>query len=102
LHGDLPALKDWKGTYTQTFKSQILDKLADRLAASGFDRIKGPGYADTPWHISLNGDYADSESIVEMFENEKTDWYLWRVPEPAPDSDCVKSGIDCPSWQPIR
>jgi hypothetical protein len=100
LHGNLPALKNWKGTYTQIVKSRTLDDLADRLVAEGFDRVKGPSHSGTPWHISLNGDHAASKRKVEAFKHGKTNWYLWQVPEP--DKACQDHGTGCPRWQKIH
>lgn len=99
LHGALPALERWKGIWTQTFNSRILDDLANRLKADGFDRIKGPAYARTAWHVSLLGDYRASMSEIESFKHGKTKWYLWQVPEPP--KACQDHGTDCPRWKLI-
>ncbi|MFZ2447436.1 MAG: hypothetical protein WAW37_13855 [Syntrophobacteraceae bacterium] len=99
LHGNLPALANWKGAWTQTFDSRTLDDLADRLAAEGFERIKGPRRVHTPWHISLRGDSAASKKLVEAFKRQKTNWYLWLVPEP--DAACRDQGTGCPHWKRI-
>ena len=105
LHGDLPALSEWSGIWTQTFRSDILDKLANKLDVEGFDKIKGPdhptspGKSGTPWHISLTADQTDSEDMVAAFKSEKTDWYLWLVP--APPQECINYGTNCPTWTRI-
>jgi hypothetical protein len=105
LHGDLPALSKWSGLWTQTFQSDILDKLANKLDVEGFDNIKGPdhptspGKNGTPWHITLTADKTDSEDMVAAFKSEKTDWYLWLVP--APRQECIDDGINCPTWTRI-
>lgn len=99
LHGALPALANWKGIWTQTFKSRILDDLANRLEADGFDQIKGPIHAHTAWHVSLLGDHSASRRKIESFERGKTKWYLWQVPEPP--KACRDHGTGCPRWKRI-
>ncbi len=99
LHGALPALETWKGRWTQTFNSRILDELANRLQADGFDLIKGPIRTRTAWHISMLGNYSASQAEIESLKKGKTDWYLWQVPEPP--KACIKHGRDCPPWNRI-
>lgn len=99
LHGMLPDLVKWKGTYTQTFKSHTLDELAGKLALGGFDKIKGPNHANVPWHISLHSDFATSQRKNNEFKLNKTNWYLWQVPEP--NKTCQEHGTGCPSWHKV-
>lgn len=100
LHGNLPDLVKWKGIYTQVFKSHTLDELSGRLAAEGFDSIKGPDHIKTPWHISLQRDHAASKRKVMEFTRGKTNWYLWQVPKPS--KTCEEYGTSCPYWQKIH
>jgi hypothetical protein len=105
LHGDLPALLEWSGIWTQTFQSEILDTLANKLEVEGFEKIKGPdhptspGKKGTPWHITLTADKTFSKATVAAFKREKTDWYLWLVP--AAPQECIDHGTNCPTWTRI-
>jgi hypothetical protein len=105
LHGDLPALREWSGIWTQTFQSEILDKLANKLDVEGFEKIKGPdhptspGKKGTPWHITLTADKTFSKATITAFKREKTDWYLWLVP--AAPQECIDNGTNCPTWTRI-
>ena len=102
MHGDLYPLKQWGEDWTQTITSGFLNDLAQELAHEGFDRIKGPHYASTAWHITLHKNKAKSLQVRNDFKNSKVDWYLWLVPEPG--ADCKTKGIDCPSdrWKRIE
>jgi hypothetical protein len=100
LHGTLPALENWKGTWTQVFPSRTLDELGYRLEEGGFDKIKGPLYARTPWHISLLEDKSASKSEIKSFEQDRTEWYLWLAPEPP--LSCREDGTGCPPWDLIN
>ncbi len=105
LHGNLPALSNWSGIWTQTLRSEILDKLANKLDIEGFDKIKGPdhptnpGKTGTPWHITLTADKTFSKATVAAFKSEKTDWYLWLVS--TPPQECIDDGTNCPTWSRI-
>lgn len=87
------------GTWTQTFESKDLDKMATPVAEKGFHTIIGPQHSKTPWHMSLTKDEHNSRKTVEEFEDRQIPWNLWLVPEPGPD--CKEKGLGCPRWMRI-
>ena len=105
LHGDLPRLQNWSGTWTQPFESAALNRLANYLDQEGFEKIKGPEHPDesgrmTPWHITLSEDKTRSAAKVAAFKRNQTDWYLWLVP--SPPQECIRAGTNCPTWHRIE
>lgn len=74
-----PIIKKWSGQWTLVFHSETLDEIVRQLAQEGFQKVKGPEFCNSPFHMVLRNvqERQDAEALAQDLKHKE--WFITYV-----------------------